>query len=116
MLVCGSRDTPMSDEEIKLIHSYLIDEWKINDGVKGNKGDVGPPGAKGAKGDTGLAGPKGEQGPAGVKGERGPRGERGLQGPKGESSFDDDKFYELLIYLMPSNVLAPIRKKHFYGI
>ena len=40
MLVCSNRDTPMGNEEIKLIHSYLIDEWKINDGVKGDKGDV----------------------------------------------------------------------------
>ena len=40
MLVCGSRDTPMGDEEITFIHSYLIDEWKINDGVKGDRGDV----------------------------------------------------------------------------
>ncbi len=42
MLVCGSRDTPMGNEEIKFIHPSLIDKWNINDGIKGDKGDVEP--------------------------------------------------------------------------
>ena len=81
MLVCGNHDTPMGDEEIKLIHSYLINEWKINDGVKGDKGDVGPPGAKGEKGDMGLRGPQGNKGDVGPPGAKGVKGDTGLIGP-----------------------------------
>ncbi len=63
--------TPMGDEEIAFIHSYLVDEWKIKGVVKGDRGDVGPRGPKGAKGDTGLRGAKGERGPAGERGWQG---------------------------------------------
>ena len=30
-LVCGSRARPTSEVEIKHIHKYLMDEWKINE-------------------------------------------------------------------------------------
>ena len=29
-LVCGNRDVPMDDEEIKNVHRYLMNEWQIN--------------------------------------------------------------------------------------
>jgi hypothetical protein len=47
-------------------------------GIKGDKGEVGP------KGDIGMIGPQGPQGPKGDTGERGPQGLPGPKGDKGE--------------------------------
>ena len=48
----------MNEEEILIVHKYLMKEWKIND----------PVGKRGPKGDKGDRGPSGTQGPAGPKG------------------------------------------------
>ena len=55
-LVCGNRAHPMGEEEITIVHNYLMKEWQINE--KGEK-----------------------QGPAGPRGLPGPQGPRGIQGP-----------------------------------
>ena len=78
-LVCGSRDVPMNDDEIKNVHAYLMEEWKINE----KPGAVGPRGAHGLKGDTGPIGPSGNTGLRGVRGLRGDAGIAGPVGPKG---------------------------------
>jgi len=48
-LVCGNRTHPMNEEEILIVHKYLMKEWMINEpvgkrGPKGDKGDRGPSG------------------------------------------------------------------------
>lgn len=59
-------------------------------GLKGDKGDLGPQGEAGVQGQQGLKGDKGdtgERGPQGIQGIQGPKGdqgERGLQGIQGE--------------------------------
>ena len=55
-----------------------------SEGVKGDKGDVGPQGAKGDKGDPGPQGPRGE---GGEPGPQGLRGESGLAGISGRNAL-----------------------------
>ena len=69
-LVCGARAHPMDEEEILIVHKYLMKEWKINEVTKGGK-----------------RGPKGEKGDRGPQGETGPRGETGPTGPRGAQGF-----------------------------
>ena len=76
-LVCGNRDVPMNDDEIKNVHAYLMAEWKINE-----KAAKQGPAAK--KGDRGIAGKRGERGLIGEKGDRGIAGEKGERGLTGE--------------------------------
>ena len=82
-LVCGNRTHPMTEEEILIVHEYLMKEWWINEaggrrGPKGEKGDRGPQGEQGIKGDRGIQGPQGERGPRGPKGESGGSGGVGI--------------------------------------
>ena len=51
-LACGSREHPMDEEEILIVHKYLMEEWKINI-VGGPKGDPGPQGPRGLRGEPG---------------------------------------------------------------
>ena len=48
-LVCGNRAHPMGEEEIKIVHKYLMKEWHINEkeGKPGPKGPIGPMGPTG---------------------------------------------------------------------
>jgi len=86
-LVCGSRAHPMGEEEITIIHKYLMRDWKINEkagkqgprGLKGERGDKGNPGTKGDQGNPGRQGDQGIQGPRGLKGERGEKGSKGAE-------------------------------------
>ena len=39
-LVCDNRDVPMNEDEIKNVHAYLMEEWKINE----KPGPAGPRG------------------------------------------------------------------------
>ena len=55
-LVCGNRDVPMNEDEIKNVHAYLRDEWKINE----KPGPVGPRGLRGLRGAVGEVGKVGE--------------------------------------------------------
>ena len=57
-LVCGSRDVPMNDDEVKNVHEYLMEEWKINQ-------KPGPAGPRGLRGLRGLSGPVGNVGKTG---------------------------------------------------
>ena len=57
-LVCGNQDVPMNDDEIKNVHAYLMEEWKINE-------KPGPTGPRGLRGLRGLSGPVGKVGKAG---------------------------------------------------
>ena len=66
-LVCGNRDVPMNEDEIKNVHAYLMGEWKINQkpgavGPQGPIGNTGPKGVQGLKGDPGVVGPVGPSG------------------------------------------------------
>lgn len=79
-LVCGNRTYPMN-EEILIVHRYLMKEWKINESV----------GKHGPKGDKGDRGPSGTQRPVG------PKVARGLPG-------------FLMIAWMPNFVLNGYRK------
>lgn len=57
----------------------------INDGAKGDPGEIGPRGETGQQGIQGVKGDTGLQGPAGEIGPRGPIGETGPQGPAGKN-------------------------------
>ena len=98
-LACN-RAVPMNEDEIKNIHAYLMEEWKINQ----KPGAVGPRGLRGLKGDIGATGPIG---PSGLKGEQ---GVVGPVGPSGEGLsptffskrfsvwlYDILNFYEILL-------------------
>ena len=69
----------MGEEEITLVHNYLMKEWQINE----KKGKQGPAGPRGLQGIVGPRGAEGKQGPVGIQGEQGPSGPPGPIGPQG---------------------------------
>ena len=98
-LVCGNRTHPMSGEEIKIVHKYLMKEWKIN--------EVGGRGPRGEKGDPGPAGPQGKRG---ADGPVGPPGKKGSQGPAGHDGSIID-----LSHWLPKTVLYNLQKNDEIG-
>ena len=95
-----------------------IEELKKN-GLKGDKGDIGPQGTQGPKGDpgdVGLQGPPGEkgdpgdvgpQGPPGEKGDPGERGPQGIPGEKGEPGSLENLMEQRVEYTTPSIYTVP---------
>ena len=86
-LVCGNRNVPMNEDEIRNVHAYLMEEWKINEkpGQKGPRGNPGRRGIRGFKGDPGDIGPKGSKGDPGTQGLPGLKGDPGVVGPAGNT-------------------------------